>query len=234
MKNIFNSRRIINIHNSYLDLLKIIFLILLIVGLSLSFFYSPADYLQGETVRIMYVHVPSSWLALMIFSAMSVCSLISLIFKYRIFTIFTKSLAPIGFTFSLISIFTGSLWGQPTWGTFWTWDARLTSMMLLVFLYISYIMSWVFIKNIFTAEKISSLISIFGLANIPLIKYSVIWWNTLHQPASIKFLEKSTIHESMLTPLILMFFAFACFSLMVFLIRFKVESFKLKVLREKK
>ena len=107
-------------------------------------------------------------------------------------------------------------------------------MMLLVFLYISYIMSWVFIKNIFTAEKISSLISIFGLANIPLIKYSVIWWNTLHQPASIKFLEKSTIHESMLTPLILMFFAFACFSLMVFLIRFKVESFKLKVLREKK
>lgn len=233
MRRIFQNKKIVGIYNDYFDYLKITFLILLIIGLVLSFFFSPSDYLQGEVVRIMYVHVPSSWLALMIFSAMSVFSLISLIFRFRIFTIFTKSLAPIGFTFSLISIFTGSLWGQPTWGTFWTWDARLTSMMLLVLLYIFYILSWVVIKNIFTAEKISSLIAVFGLANIPLIKFSVIWWNTLHQPASIKFLEESTIHESMLAPLMFMFIAFAFFSLMVFLIRFKVESFKLKILREK-
>ena len=176
----------------------------------------------------MYVHVPASWLALMIFAAMGISSIITLVFKIRVFTIYAKSLAPIGFTFSLISIFTGSLWGQPTWGTFWTWDARLTSMLVLVFFYIFYILSWKFIKNFFVAEKYSSILSIIGLANLPIIKFSVEWWNTLHQPASIKLTESPAIHSSMLMPLLIMFLGFSVFALFIFFIRYKTEVLQLQ------
>ena len=228
MLDLFKLKKIFELSNNFFYWLKIIFLSIIIFGLILSLIISPQDYLQGDTVRIMYVHVPSSWLALMIFLAMGICSIISLIFKIRVFTIYAKSLGPIGFTFSLISVFTGSLWGQPTWGTFWTWDARLTSMLLLVFFYIFYILSWRLIKNFFTAEKYSSIIAIIGLANIPIIKFSVEWWNTLHQPASIKLTESPAIHSSMLTPLLVMFFGFCLFSLFIFLIRYKTEILKLK------
>ena len=227
-------KKIFQLNENIFHWLKIIFLSIIIFGLISSLWLSPKDYLQGDTVRIMYIHVPSSWLALMIFSSMGFFSLVSLIFKIRVFTLYTKSLAPIGFTFSLISIFTGSLWGQPTWGTFWTWDARLTSMLVLVILYIFYILSWSFIKNFFTAEKISSIISIIGLANIPIIKFSVEWWNTLHQPASIKLTSTPTIHSSMLTPLIIMFIGLVIFSLFIFLTRYKIEALKLKQLNIKK
>ena len=131
-----------HVHDHYLFWIKIFFLTLVIFGLITSLFVSPADYLQGDTVRIMYVHVPASWLALQIFAVMSICGFITLIFKIRVFTLIAKSVAPIGFTFSLISLFTGSIWGQPTWGTFWTWDARLTSMLVLVIFYIIYITIW--------------------------------------------------------------------------------------------
>ncbi|EMH80782.1 heme exporter protein CcmC [alpha proteobacterium HIMB114] len=177
----------------------------------------------------MYVHVPASWLALQIYAVMCVCSFITLIFKNRVFTIITKSIAPIGFTFSLISLFTGSIWGQPTWGTFWTWDARLTSMLILVIFYIAYILSWKIITNFHLAEKLSSIITLIGLANLPIIKFSVDWWNTLHQPATIKLTESSTIHPSMLTPLIVMFLSFLAFSVIIFLIRFKLESLNLRI-----
>jgi heme exporter protein C len=149
MLNLFQIKKIFELSDNFFYWLKIIFLSIIIFGLILSLVISPKDYLQGDTVRIMYVHVPASWLSLMIFSAMGVCSIVSLIFKIRVCTIYAKRLAPIGFTFSLISVFTGSLWGQPTWGTFWTWDARLTSMLLLVFFYIFYILTWTFIKNFF-------------------------------------------------------------------------------------
>jgi heme exporter protein C len=228
MLNLFQIKKIFELSDNFFYWLKIIFLSIIIFGLILSLVISPKDYLQGDTVRIMYVHVPASWLSLMIFSAMGVCSIVSLIFKIRVCTIYAKSLAPIGFTFSLISVFTGSLWGQPTWGTFWTWDARLTSMLLLVFFYIFYILTWTFIKNFFTSEKYSSIIAIVGLANIPIIKFSVEWWNTLHQPASIKLTESPAIHASMLTPLLVMFLGFGLFALFVFLIRYKTEILKLK------
>ena len=133
MFSLFQLKKIFQLNENFFYWLKITFLSLIIFGLILSLIVSPKDYLQGDTVRIMYVHVPASWLALMIFAAMGISSIITLVFKIRVFTIYAKSLAPIGFTFSLISIFTGSLWGQPTWGTFWTWDARLTSMLVLVF-----------------------------------------------------------------------------------------------------
>jgi len=202
---------------------------LVIFGLLLSLFISPADYLQGDTVRIMYIHVPASWLALQIYGVMSVCGLIILVFKIRFFTLVSKSIAPIGFTFSLISLFTGSVWGQPTWGTFWTWDARLTSMLVLVVFYILYLLTWKFVSKFLLAEKLSSIIALVGLANLPIIKFSVDWWNTLHQPATIKLTETSTIHSSMLSPLIVMFLSFLAFSIIIFLIRFKLESLNLKI-----
>ena len=218
-----------HVHDHYLFWIKIFFLTLVIFGLITSLFVSPADYLQGDTVRIMYVHVPASWLALQIFAVMSICGFITLIFKTRIFTLIAKSIAPIGFTFSLISLFTGSIWGQPTWGTFWTWDARLTSMLVLVIFYIIYIIIWKIIPKFNLAEKLTSIVSLIGLANLPIIKFSVEWWNTLHQPSTIKLTESSTIHSTMLTPLLIMFFAFLIFSIIIFLIRFKLESLNLKI-----
>ncbi|MAK12688.1 MAG: heme transporter HemC [Candidatus Pelagibacter sp.] len=229
MQSFINIKNFKNFHDHYIFWIKVFFLSLVIFGLIMSLFISPADYLQGDTVRIMYVHVPASWLALKIYAAMSICGFITLIFKTRIFTLIAKSIAPIGFTFSLISLFTGSLWGQPTWGTFWTWDARLTSMLVLVIFYILYIIIWKFVKTFHLAEKLSSIISLIGLANLPIIKFSVEWWNTLHQPATIKFTEASTIHSSMLTPLIVMFLSFLFFSIIIFLIRFKLESLNLKL-----
>ena len=218
-----------DLHDHYLYWVKIFFLTLVLFGLILSLFISPADYLQGDTARIMYVHVPASWLALQVYAVMSVCGIATLIFKARIFTLIAKSVAPIGFTFSLISLFTGSIWGQPTWGTFWTWDARLTSMLVLVLFYIAYILTWKITSQFQLAEKLTSIIALIGLANLPIIKFSVDWFNTLHQPATIKLTESSTIHPSMLTPLLVMFFAFVVFSIIVFLIRFKLESLNLKI-----
>ena len=216
-------------HDHYLFWIKIFFLTLVVFGLIISLFVSPADYLQGDTVRIMYVHVPASWLALQIFAVMSICGFITLIFKIRVFTLIAKSVAPIGFTFSLISLFTGSIWGQPTWGTFWTWDARLTSMLVLVIFYIIYIIIWKIISKFNLAEKLTSIVSLIGLANLPIIKFSVEWWNTLHQPSTIKLTENSTIHATMLTPLLIMFLTFLIFSIIIFLIRFKLESLNLKI-----
>jgi heme exporter protein C len=233
MFNFLNSKNFRDFHDHYLYWVKISFLSLLIFGLIIALFISPADYLQGDTVRIMYVHVPASWLALQIYAVMSVCGFVTLIFKTRVFTIIAKSVAPIGFTFSLISLFTGSIWGQPTWGTFWTWDARLTSMLILVIFYVIYIMTWRIVSKFYLAEKLTSIISLIGLANLPIIKFSVDWWNTLHQPATIKLTESSTIHPSMLTPLVLMFLSFLAFSVIVFLIRFKFESLKMKIKKNK-
>src|SRR5210317_2149885 len=229
MFSLLQLKKVFQLGDNFFYWLKIIFLSIIIFGLILSLWVSPKDYLQGETVRIMYVHVPASWLALMIFSAMGLFSIITLIFKIRVFTLYAKSLAPIGFTFSLISVFTGSLWGQPTWGTFWTWDARLTSMLVLVLFYIAYILTWKITSQFQLAEKLTSIIALIGLANLPIIKFSVDWFNTLHQPATIKLTESSTIHPSMLTPLLVMFFAFVVFSIIVFLIRFKLESLNLKI-----
>ncbi len=229
MLRFFSTKNFKDFHDHYLFWVKIFFLTLVVFGLITSLFVSPADYLQGDTVRIMYVHVPASWLALQIFAVMSICGFITLIFKTRVFTLISKSLAPIGFTFSLVSLFTGSIWGQPTWGTFWTWDARLTSMLVLVILYIIYIVIWKINLKFNLAEKLTSIVSLIGLANLPIIKFSVEWWNTLHQPATIKLTESSSIHSSMLTPLLIMFIAFLCFSIVIFLIRFKLESLSLKI-----
>ena len=229
MFGIFKPRTFFNLANTSLFWLKIILVFALITGLILALFFSPIDYLQKDTVRIMYVHVPSSWISLFIFLIIGISSFISLIFRLRVFSVYAKSLAPIGLVFSLISIVTGSLWGYPTWGTFWSWDGRLTSMFVLVLTYILYVSLWSFIKNYNSAEKVTNIIGILGLINIPIIKFSVAWWNTLHQPASITLTAAPTIHSSMLAPLLIMFFSFCILSLIIFLIRYKYEIINFRV-----
>ncbi|CAN1595307.1 CcmC ABC-type transport system involved in cytochrome c biogenesis, permease component [Candidatus Pelagibacterales bacterium] len=229
MFGIFKPRTFFNLASTSVFWLKIVLAFALITGLSLALVFSPIDYLQKDTVRIMYVHVPSSWISLFIFLIIGTSSFISLIFKLRVFSVYAKSLAPIGLVFSLISVVTGSLWGYPTWGTFWSWDGRLTSMFILVLTYILYVSLWSFIKNYNSAEKITNIVGIVGLINIPIIKFSVAWWNTLHQPASITLTAAPTIHSSMLAPLLIMFFSFCILSLIIFLIRYKYEIINFRV-----
>ena len=229
MFGIFKPRTFFNLASTSVFWLKIVLAFALITGLSLALVFSPIDYLQKDTVRIMYVHVPSSWISLFIFLIIGTSSFISLIFKLRVFSVYAKSLAPIGLVFSLISVVTGSLWGYPTWGTFWSWDGRLTSMFILVLTYILYVSLWSFIKNYNSAEKITNIVGIVGLINIPIIKFSVEWWNTLHQPASITLTAAPTIHSSMLAPLLIMFFSFCILSLIIFLIRYKYEIINFRV-----
>ena len=182
-----------------------IFFVLLLVALSFALILSPPDYLQGDSVRIMYVHVPSAWIGLASFTSIALLSIANFLFKIKNIKLITKSIAPIGLMFTCLAIVTGSLWGQPTWGTWWAWDARITSMLILALFYIGFIAAHKFISEQERANKISSIVAIIGLINVPIIKYSVKWWNTLHQPASIKLTGSSTIHSSMLMPLILMF-----------------------------
>ena len=205
-----------------------IFFILLLIALSFALIFSPPDYLQGDSVRIMYVHVPSAWIGLASFTCIALLSIANFIFKTKNLIIITKSIAPIGLMFTCLAIITGSLWGQPTWGTWWAWDARLTSMVILALFYIGYIVSHKFILKEERANKISSIIAIIGLINIPIIKFSVDWWNTLHQPASIKLTGTSTIHSSMLTPLLLMFFVLLLYCALIFLMKYKTEIIRMK------
>jgi len=164
--------------------------IVLTIGLIESLLLSPEDYLQSHTVRIMYVHVPAAWLALGIFSSITFLSITGYIFKLKNFFLIAKSLAPSGFIFNIIALVTGSIWGKPTWGTWWAWDARITSMLILALFYLMFLLAWRIYDNKEQVFKITSIITILGIINVPIIKYSVDWWNTLHQPASINILSK--------------------------------------------
>jgi len=206
----------------------VLFITVLSIGLIEALILSPEDYKQSHSVRIMYVHVPAAWISLGIFSSITILSLSGYIFKINNFFLIAKSLAPSGLIFNIIALVTGSIWGKPTWGTWWAWDARITSMLLLGLFYVLYLTTWRLYKNREQANKITTLITILGIINIPIVKYSVDWWNTLHQPASINILSKSTIHSSMLFPLIIMTAAFALFSLLIFLVKYNTELIKIK------
>ena len=192
-KNFFPNK-ILSLNNNLISSLLTAMILIIFVGLIYSLFISPPDYLQGDSVRIMYVHFPSSFIALGCFGFIGVASIVSLIFKIKIMPLMAKSLAPVGCIFSLVSIVKGSLWGKPTWGIWWVWDARLTSMGILLLFYLAYIFTWKFVNNFEKANKISSVIGTIGLFNLPVIKYSVDWWNTLHQPSSITLTSAPTIH----------------------------------------
>ena len=228
MINYFNPNNTLQIINKIQKLVFALFVIVLMLGLVEALILSPEDYKQSDSVRIMYVHVPSAWISLGIFSVISILSFGVFIFKNKNFSLITKSLAPSGFVFSIIALVTGSIWGKPTWGTWWAWDARITSMLLLSIFYLLFILSWRITTDSNKAQRISSFIAIIGLINIPVIKFSVEWWNTLHQPASVNILEETTIHSSMLTPLAIMTAAFALFSLLIFLMKYNTELLKIK------
>ena len=229
----FFPNKILLLNNRTISRLVVLLIIVLTIGLIYSLLISPEDYIQGDSVRIMYVHVPSSFLALGCFGVIGIASIFNLIFKIKFMSLLAKSLAPIGCIFALISIVTGSFWGKPTWGTWWVWDARLTSMLILLIFYIAYIFTWKFINVFEKANKISSLIGIVGLLNIVVVKYSVDWWNTLHQPSSITITSAPTIHYSMLIPLVIMFFGMLIYTLIIFLMRYKTEVMKYKINKKK-
>jgi heme exporter protein C len=231
-KNFFPNK-ILSLTNKTINNLIILLIVVVAVGITYSLFISPPDYIQGDSVRIMYVHVPSSFIALGCFGFIGIASICNLIFKIKLMPLLAKSVAPIGCTFSIISIVTGSLWGKPTWGIWWVWDARLTSMIVLLLFYILYILSWRFISNFEKANKVSSVIGIIGSFNLPVIKYSVDWWSTLHQPSSITLTSAPTIHHTMLVPLIIMLFGLAIFSLIIFLMKYKSEVMRFKIDKKK-
>ena len=205
-----------------------LFIIVLSIGLTEALFLSPEDYKQSHSVRIMYVHVPSAWISLGIFSLIAFLSLVSFIFKNKNFSLISKSLAPSGFLFNIIALVTGAIWGKPTWGTWWAWDARITSMLILALFYSMYLLSWKIFRNEKQATKITSIIAILGVINVPVIKFSVDWWSTLHQTSSVKILSTTSIHISMLIPLAIMTAAFTLFSILIFLMKYNTELIKIK------
>ncbi len=205
-----------------------LFIIVLSIGLTEALFLSPEDYKQSHSVRIMYVHVPSAWISLGIFSLIAFLSLVSFIFKNKNFSLISKSLAPSGFLFNIIALVTGAIWGKPTWGTWWAWDARITSMLILALFYSMYLLSWKIFRNEKQATKITSIIAILGVINVPIIKFSVDWWSTLHQTSSVKILSTTSIHISMLIPLAIMTAAFTLFSILIFLMKYNTELIKIK------
>ncbi len=192
-------------------------------GLYLGLFNSPADYQQGNSVRIMYVHVPTAWMAMFCYSSMAIAAAVGLIWKHPLADVAAKATAPIGACFTFLSLFTGSLWGKPMWGTWWVWDARLTSMLVLLFLYLGYIALVNAFDDPTRGTKASSILVLVGFINVPIIKFSVDWWNTLHQPASVMKMGGPSIDASMLWPLLLMAVAFTTYYLWVLLIRIRAE-----------
>ena len=228
MFDLINPSRIFHWIEKLINFINSIFFILLIIALTFALILSPPDYLQGDSVRIMYVHVPSAWIGLAAFTSIALLSILNFIFKIKNLNLITKSIAPLGLMFTCLAIVTGSLWGQPTWGTWWAWDARITSMVVLSIFYILFILAHKLIEQEDKANKVSNIIAIIGLVNIPVIKYSVDWWNTLHQPASIKLDGTSSIHTSMLLPLMLMLLVLLIYCALILLMKYKTEIIRIK------
>ena len=224
----FEPNKIFQITSKAPRYVLILFVIILCIGLTEALILSPEDYKQSDAVRIMYVHVPAAWISLGIFSSITVLSISGFIFKNKNLFLIAKSLAPSGFVFNIIALVTGSIWGKPTWGTWWAWDARVTSMLISALFFAMYLIAWRIYEKEEKVFKITTFITVLGIINVPITKYSVDWWNTLHQPASINILTKSSIHSSMLFPLLLMTAAFALFSLLIFLMKYNTELIKIK------
>jgi len=199
-------------------------------GIYWGLFVAPSDYLQGESYRIMYLHVPAAWLSLQVYMIMAFAGFISLVWKVKIMEIISIQCAPIGAYFTLIALVTGMVWGKPTWGTYWVWDARLTSELILLFLYIGIIALYSSFSDKRQAVKITSLLAIVGLVNIPIIHFSVEWWNTLHQGPSVTKFDQPSMHISMLLPLLYMFVVFNLYFVAVLIKRVQLGIYS----REKK
>ncbi len=199
------------------------------VGLYMALFVAPPDYQQGESVRIMYVHVPAAWVAMFCYVGMAIASAVALIWKHPLADLAAKASAPIGASFTFLALFTGSLWGKPMWGTWWVWDARLTSVLVLLFLYLGYMALVNAFDDPTRGAKSAAILALVGAINIPIIKFSVDWWNTLHQPASVVKIGGPAIDSSMLWPLLLMGLGFTTYYVWVLLVRIRGEIIANKI-----
>jgi len=192
-------------------------------GLYQALVVAPPDYQQGEAYRIMFVHVPAAWMALMVYAMMAVASIVSIVWRHPLAEIAARAAAPIGAVFTAIALITGSVWGKPMWGTYWVWDARLTSVLILFFLYVGYVALHDAFDDPARGAKAAAILCLVGTVNLPIIKFSVEWWNTLHQPASIMRADGPAIHPSMLTPLLVMWGAYMCLFIAVHILRTRAE-----------
>jgi heme exporter protein C len=218
-----NPARFLRISNIVLPWAAGATVVLMIVGLYLSLFASPADYQQGDTVRIMYIHVPAAWMSLFVYTNMAIAAAVGLVWKHPLADLFTKAAAPIGAAFTALCLITGSLWGEPMWGTWWVWDARLTSVLILFFLYLGYMALVNAFDDPTRGAKAGAILVLVGVVNVPIIKFSVDWWNTLHQPASVVRMGGPSIDPSMLWPLLMMGLAFTAYFVTVVLLRVRSE-----------
>jgi heme exporter protein C len=229
MVSLANPTRFLSLVGAVVPWLAALTVVLLGVGLYLAFFVAPPDYQQGETVRIMFVHVPAAWLAMFGYMLIAVAALGTLIWRHPLADVAAKAAAPIGATFCFIALVTGSLWGKPMWGTYWVWDARLTSMLVLFLLYLGLIALWQAIEEPGRAGRAAAILALVGAVNIPIIKFSVDWWNTLHQPASIVRLGGPSIDPSMLWPLLVMAVGFTLLFVLLHLIAMRAEILRRRV-----
>ena len=223
MQYLANPTRFLNLANAVLPAVWAITIALFAVGLYGGLLASPTDYQQGETVRIMYVHVPAAWMALFVYSVMALASAVAVIFRHPLADVAAKTAAPIGAVFCFLSLATGSLWGKPMWGAWWVWDARLTSMFVLMLLYIGYMGVWAAIDEPHRAAMVARVVALVGFVNVPIVKFSVDWWNSLHQPASVFRMDGPTIHSSMLWPLLVMGLAYTFLFLALHLTAIRAE-----------
>jgi heme exporter protein C len=229
MVSLANPTRFLELAGRAIPWLTASVLALFALGLYLAFFVAPPDYQQGETVRIMFVHVPAAWLAMFGYVLIAVAALGTLIWRHPLADVAAKTAAPIGATFCFIALVTGSLWGKPMWGAYWVWDARLTSMLVLFLLYLGLIALWQAIEEPGRAGRAAAILALVGVINIPIIKFSVDWWNTLHQPASIVRPGGPTIDPSMLWPLLVMAVAFTLLFVLLHLIAMRAEIYRRRV-----
>ncbi len=229
MISLANPTRFLSLVGAVVPWLTAVVVILLGTGLYLSFFVAPPDYQQGETVRIMFIHVPAAWLALFGYTLIALAALGTLIWRHPLADVAAKTAAPIGATFTFIALVTGSLWGKPMWGTYWVWDARLTSVLVLFLLYLGLIALWQAIEEPGRAGRAAAILALVGVVNVPIIKFSVDWWNTLHQPASVFRPDGPTIDPSLLTPLFVMAAAFTALFVLLHLIAMRAEILRRRV-----
>ena len=229
MQRFANPTRFMQISDAVMPWLVGLTLLLLAVGLYLAWFVAPPDYQQGETVRIMFIHVPAAWLAMAVYTLIAAASIGSLIWRHPLADVAAKVAAPIGACFTLLALITGMLWGKPMWGAYWVWDARLTSVLILFFLYLGLIAIWQSIDDYSRAGRTAAILAIVGFVNVPIIKFSVDWWNTLHQAASIVRIDGPSIHPSILVPLLVMAIAFTCLFVVLQLLSMKAEILRRRV-----
>jgi heme exporter protein C len=229
MISLANPTRFLSVVDRIVPWLTALTLILLGIGLYLSFFVAPPDYQQGETVKIMFIHVPAAWLAMFGYTLIAVAALGTLIWRHPLADVAAKTAAPIGATFTFVALVTGSLWGKPMWGTYWVWDARLTSVLVLFLLYLGLLALWQAIEEPGRAGRAAAILALVGAVNVPIIHYSVVWWNTLHQPASVFRMGGPSIDPSLLAPLLVMALAFTLLFILLHLIAMRAEILRRRV-----